>query len=242
MIIGIIAITAVLAGLIQGITGFGSGIVLMCFLPYLLPISKSAGLVNAITLFLALVMALQYRKATNLRLMGLPTLVYLVGSSLAIKFAPLIDVGLLKIVFALFLLVLAFYFWKYSERIHLRASILTMLSCGFISGVCDGLFAIGGPLMVLFYLAVTKNQEEYMGTIQLTFFVAGLYNLILRFYQGVFAGLNLLPIVCGILGILVGLALGNRLIPHLKVNLVRNLTYALIGFSGLLTILTSLFQ
>lgn len=67
-----------------------------------------------------------------------------------------------------------------------------MFLCGFVSGVCDGLFGIGGPLMVLFFLALTNSKDEYLGTISLFFLIVCSYNLIFRIVHGIFT-LQLLP-------------------------------------------------
>ena len=51
-----------IAGLLQGLTGFGAGIILMLYLPYLYPVIQCSGIIGIICLFLSLIMALQYRK------------------------------------------------------------------------------------------------------------------------------------------------------------------------------------
>lgn len=53
---------ALMAGFVQGVTGFGSGIIMMIFLPYLLPINQSAG-VSTLTMIVANIMVVwHYRK------------------------------------------------------------------------------------------------------------------------------------------------------------------------------------
>lgn len=237
----LIMVIAVVAGMIQGVTDFGLGIILLCFFPYLFMLNKSAAFTNAITLCLAGIMCYQYRKSLGLSLIILPTVFYLMGSSLSIYLAPMLPIIPLKIGFAIFLILLSIYFLGYSSKVNIKATVLTMFICGFLSGICDGLFAIGGPMMVLFYLAVTSTQESYMASIQATFFITGLYNLILRIHSGLLT-VKMLPLVCGgIIAISLGLLLGNLLIKRLNVKLVRLATYLLIGCSGLLTLLTTIF-
>ncbi|WP_338034770.1 sulfite exporter TauE/SafE family protein [Lacticaseibacillus kribbianus] len=65
-----------LAGLVQGVTGFGAGIMMMIFLPALLPIGESAG-VSALTMAVAnLMMVWRYRHALDWRRLPVPFLVY----------------------------------------------------------------------------------------------------------------------------------------------------------------------
>ena len=40
-----------------------------------------------------------------------------------------------------------------------------MVVCSFVSGLCNGLFGIGGPLMVLIILAACDSMDEYIGNI-----------------------------------------------------------------------------
>lgn len=237
----ILSLVAILAGLIQGVTGFGLGIVMMLVLPFMLPLASSAALANCVGLPLCLMMFLRYRKEVRYRHLLLPSVFYLMGSSLAILLAPLVDQQLLKIIFSLFLIGLAFYFVKFGSKVHLKANFVTMMVSGLISGVCDGLFGIGGPLMVLFYLSLLESKEAYLGTIQGLFLLVGLYNFAFRIYRGIFT-LDLLgPALIGSLAVLVGLMIGNRIIDRLDSRLMSQLTYLLIGLSGLLTLLTTLF-
>lgn len=146
-----IMIAALLAGFIQGVIGFGAGIVLMSVLPYFLLLPKAAALTNTVAVSLTIIMVYHYRNYIKLKLIIWPTLFYILGSTIAIRLSKNLDISFLKIIFAIFLICLALYFWKFSQKISISANFMSMFLCGFVSGVCDGLFAIGGPLMVLFF-------------------------------------------------------------------------------------------
>ena len=49
----------VLAGLVQGVTGFGSCIVIMMVLPFYFPLAEAAGIAVATTLIMGVVMILR---------------------------------------------------------------------------------------------------------------------------------------------------------------------------------------
>lgn len=66
----LVLIPAVCAGLIQGVTGFGAGIVMMIFLPMIFPVVTSAGISQSICLVLTFMMFLRYRKYANLKLIA----------------------------------------------------------------------------------------------------------------------------------------------------------------------------
>ncbi len=236
----IVLITAFFAGLIQGVTGFGAGIVMMSAIPYVINLPKAAAITNAVAVVLTIIMAYQYRNQIKLKLLLAPTLFYIIGSTLAIHLSKGYDSRFLKIIFAVFLIGLALYFWKFAEKVSIKANFLTMFLCGVVSGICDGLFAIGGPLMVLFFLAVTDSQEEYLANLQTVFLISGLYNLFFRAIQGILT-VDLLPlIVLGIISIIIGLVIANRIMHHIKPTQIKLMTYALIGISGLFTLMTTI--
>ena len=102
--------------------------------------------------------------------------------------------------------------------------------------MCDGLFGIGGPLMVLYFLSQTHNTHEYLGTIQTFFFINCTYNTCFRIVNGIL-GINHIFIMCiGVIGITVGGLIGNKVVDRLDGMLIRKLTYIMIGISGLINL------
>ncbi|MDD8049031.1 MAG: sulfite exporter TauE/SafE family protein [Thomasclavelia sp.] len=236
----IIAFLAILGGLIQGVSGFGAGIVVMSVLPYFLSVTSSAAVSSFMSVFLTAMMAYRYRKYINKNDLLLPALFFVVGGTIAIFFSTSIDTGFMKMILGLFLLVLAVYFYFFSSKIKLKADIKTMFICGFISGVCDGLFGVGGPLMVLFFLSLTSSKEEYLGTIQAFFFIVCAYNFIFRVYRGIFT-IDLLGFgIISVIAVFVGLQIGNKIVDKIDIEMTKKITYILIGVSGLITFITSL--
>ena len=143
------------------------------------------------------------------------------GSSLAILLIPYINQYLLKIFFSLFLIGLSIYFLKFATTFQIRASLTTMIVTGVLSGICDGLFGIGGPLMVVFYLALVPTKEAYLGSIQGLFLLVGIYNIIFRIYRGIFT-INLLqPSLFISVAVLLGMLIANRIVNRINHDLIR---------------------
>ena len=97
----------VLAGLVQGVTGFGSCIVIMMVLPFYFPLAEAAGIAVATTLIMGIVMILRYRSHIKVREALLPSVLYIIVSSLAIHFAAQVDQAVMKKVFGVFLVLLS---------------------------------------------------------------------------------------------------------------------------------------
>ena len=100
----LVLIPAVCAGLVQGVTGFGAGFVMMIFLPMIFPVVASAGISQSICLVLTLMMFLRYRKYANLKLIAWPAVIFLVISSICMQFSQYVNQNLMKLILGIFLL------------------------------------------------------------------------------------------------------------------------------------------
>lgn len=229
---------ACLAGLVQGITGFGASIVMMMFLPIHFVLTQSAGISTAICLFLNLTMFLTYRKFIKLKTVLLPAVLYIAVCSVTIYFSTMVNQILMKKIFGVFLIILSIYylfFNKSNERKKL--SLFVSIFCIVVSAMCDGLFGIGGPLMVLYFLSQTHTSHEYLGTIQTFFLINCIYNTLFRISQGILT-ISHFPIIgCGVAGIVIGGLIASKIVDKLDGMLLRKVTYIMIGFSGLMNIL-----
>lgn len=234
-----IGIAAVFAGIVQGITGFGAGIVMMMILPMVLrSIPQSAGVSSAICIILSLQMFLLYRKHVDMKKVAAPAVLYIAMCTLAMYFSTLIDQTAMKRVFGVFLIMLSIYYLfinKNNDRKKLNLPVSVL--CIMVSAVCDGLFGVGGPLMVVYFLSTTHNTHQYLGTIQAFFCLNGIYNTCFRIYRGILLPEHMLYIAVGMGCILIGGMLANKMISKLDGLLIRKLTYAVIGISGILNLI-----
>ena len=232
------AAAALVGGILQGVTGFGCGIIMMLVLPFIYAIPQAAAVSSVGALVLAASMAWRYRAHADLKT-TLPFCVpYLVCSGVAIMFSTQVDQELLKRVFGVFLLALAAYnFATMGKASSKKLPAIAQLGCIVFSGVCDGLFGIGGPLMVLFFLNRTDSQEEYLGNIQLFFSVNLFVNLVIRAMNGILT-LELAPVCAiGAVMLIAGMVIGGRLLTRLNRDVVLKLTYGAIALCGVTNVI-----
>ena len=235
----LVLIPAVCAGLIQGVTGFGAGIVMMIFLPMIFPVVASAGISQSICLVLTFMMFLRYRKYANLKLIAWPAVIFLVISSICMQFSQYVNQNLMKLILGIFLLLLSIWFLFLARDDFHPKGIVSFL-CVAISGMCDGLFGVGGPLMVVLFLSRTESKEEYLGTIQSFFLLTVLYAVGFRFMNGLLPFDAISYILIGIVGVLSGLVIANKIVERINGELLKKLTYVLIGISGIINVITVL--
>lgn len=91
-----------LAGLVQGVTGFGAGLVLMSVLPYFFGIVKGAAVSNFICLFMTGFMVKKYFKDIDWSKIYLAICLFVGGSLGAIYFVDKVNHNLLQLFFDYF--------------------------------------------------------------------------------------------------------------------------------------------
>lgn len=240
MIYLIICLSLLLAGFIQGVSGFGAGIVFMSIVPYFLSVTASAAISNFVCLMLEIMMIVRYRNHINKNIIVLPAVFFIIAATVGIHLASNLDTRIMKEILGGFLILLSIYMIVFRSKMNLRPTLLTMFVCGFVSGLCDGMFSIGGPLMVLYFLAITKSKEEYLGTIQTFFGICAVYNLALRTYRGLFTVDLLGYALVGTAAIFLGLKIGNHVVDRINDQMMQKVVCIMIGFSGAVTLITAL--
>lgn len=229
---------AFLAGIVQGVTGFGGGIVLMLALPFYFAIPQGAGITASMGIALCSSMVFRYRKVIQVKKAAIPSVLCIIVSSIVINFATTIDQVVMKKAFGVFLILLAAYYLFFKKSVSNRKLGPTVsIVCIVISAICDGLFGIGGPLMVLYFMNMTDSTYEYLGTLQLFFLINSIYNTAFRFYKGILLPEHLIYIGVGICGILSGVVIANKIVDRLNADMMRKLIYIMIGVSGILNLI-----
>ena len=139
--------------MIQGVTGFGASLTIMTLLPYFVDLPSAVALSGVIPMVQMAVLVWLYRRAINLHRVIIPAFFYLIGCWISIRYTLDFDPRHLKFAFGIFLIIVGIYFLRFSDRVKVKDTIPVMFVCSFVSGLCNGIFGIGGPLMVLYYLA-----------------------------------------------------------------------------------------
>lgn len=236
----VMLLAAVIASLEQGVTGFGSGIMLMIILPHLLPIGQSAGVATLTMVVAEVALTWRYRQALKPQRLVVPFIVYSLVATWSVHLGQVLPMHILRVLLGCLLIGLAIYFLlrksTNAQVIPLAVAVLFWM----VSGFFNGLFGIGGPLMALYFLTLAKTKEEYLVSIQAFFLIDTCYVSMVRFATGVI-GVAQLPLVAvGIVGTLIGTAIANRIVVHLNVAAITKVVYGFIGVSGMYYLLTAL--
>lgn len=240
MIYAVIVFGAIAAGIIQSVTGFGAAIFLMLILPHFFDMVTAAALSSSIAMTLGIMLAWKFRKSAQWKMCIFPAIIYLFCSITAIDLVTGLDVGLLSLMFGIFLILVALYSLFASKHIAASGSRKTAVICAAISGITSGLFGIGGPLMALYFIGISKSKEAYIGNIQFLFAVTNIFNFVTRISKGLYT-INLLPLtLVGFAGIFLGKQIGLKILERLRVDAVKKVVYAYVGLSGIMTVLENI--
>lgn len=229
-------IVSFMGSFIQGATGFGYAIVCMSLWPFLLPF-KVASIMEVISAFVMTIgITIKLRHHINVKLMLIPFCSSMVGSTLGVHLLFQQEDMMLRSILGFALIVLSLYFIFYSDRIRIRPTTTNSIIFGFISGLCGGLFNIGGPAMVIYYLAASKDKMEYNGTLQANFALVTAYT----FFMHLFYGNVTLPVLkysfISILAVCVGSWLGLRFFYKIPQKQLKKVIYLFMIVMGMILI------
>ena len=236
----VIALTAVVAGMIQNIAGFGAGVVMLLVLPRFFDVITAASLNQAICAGMTVIMALRYRRYLEIRKILLPGAGFMAAVVITIRLVKNIDLNWLGAAMGLFLLLLSLYYLLWQKKIEVDPSPALALCFGVMAGVLSGLFSVGATLMAMYFLAVTGDRNHYMADLQTVLAVNNIVSLAARVSNGLYtadlAGITAL----GFGAILIGQFIGSRIAGRMNADKIKRFIYILVGLTGIETMIRQL--
>lgn len=238
-ILAVIIITTI-ATFFQTSIGFGFGVFSMIFLCRIFPYGEAVAISIAFGLINTLFLAIRYHKHIQYKTM-VPMLISSIPFGIGFSIlSHSIQVGVLKGMLGLVLVILSIYMLFYSSKIQIKPTIKTGITMGSITGIGNGLFGIGGPPAVLYLLATTQDKLSYLATSQAFFSINNITNLTTRYLKGDLHFDNFQFILYGGLGIILGLLLGLLAFKALKLDWLKKYVYIFIGINGIVIIIQAL--
>lgn len=193
IIFGVILLSLVLAGFIKGFSGFGTSIVLtgiMLFYydpAYIIPVAALLSIVLNIFLLVEHAPHLKTVK-DNFALQPATLISLLVGTYVGVKLLLVLNVNIIKIIFAIFIL-LFLYSIRHKVKTHstFKPSKTTVnVLIGLVSGFFSGLINVNGPAPTMFALYHKYNKVKMLKAIVIFFFIADLITIILFWMNGMY--------------------------------------------------------
>lgn len=235
----ILALIAVGAGaaFIQRVSGFGSGIFSMIWLPYLFGNTVTAAAVSGMWSTATTVFnAIRHHKSIDFKLILPIVIPAMVMVTLSVQLSKSVSSGTMMIILGGVLIALSIYFLLFSQKIRLKASLPGGIAIGTMGGVLSGLFATGGPPVVLYLSSIISDKMIYFATIQGYFAITDLYGLGTRVFSGIVTWQVLVYAAIGWIGSLIGNTLGGLVFSKINAQTLKKIIYIGMIVSGVIMI------
>ena len=181
--------------------------IVMIFLPY---VTGSYGEANALSGILSMI-SCSVVAFSLLRYVDWKNLIFpLIGCAVltvpAVLFMTAQSDRLLLILLGAVLMLLSVYFMMFSGKVRFKPTPAGGLLCGGLSGVMGGMFAMGGPPVVVWFMQTeTTEKLVYLATIQMYFVATNIYGTAVKAINGLVTPGVLILSLCGIAGLAAGL-------------------------------------
>lgn len=234
----LVFLLTIVASFIQRVTGFGFGIFVMMFFPYILPtFGESITLSGLLAGTTSLLIAIRNWRFIRWRLMGTVLLFNVLVSYIAIEYMASLSNATMKRVFGVALILIALYFLFFDGKLKmLLRSYTAQTGIGIISGIMGGMFAMPGPPIVLYSIGVINDKREYVATLQALFFTLNIFYTLFRLKVGFFAESTLTLWAFCLFGCFIGAWAGARLFRLISLPLLKKIVYLLMIVSGFVAV------
>jgi len=224
---------ALVSALLQSVTGFGFGIVLMALVPLFLPYEIALGLSTILGIALNTSILIRCWRHIDWKQLWLPLIFGLIGATAGVLLLKNSPPAVYKRALGIFLLLLSVWFFFFSDRVRLKANLRNAGIAGAISGICGGLFSVNGPPMVLYFVSVIEDKQRYQATLQAYFLLNAVWLLSLRLLaHQIPAGIGTLTL-WSLAGLIVGSIVGGKIFNRIDGAKLKRFIYLFMAVAGL---------
>ena len=226
---------AFVAGIVQGATGFGSGLVLNAFWLHILEPSIAIPLNIISCLFISGLPIYKLRKSLDFSKLKSFIFLGVIGIPIGMLLLTITKPSSFKV--AIGFLLIIYSIWMITSRgfsIKVNNNRLIDQLIGLISGIMGGFAALGGLLPTIWVSLQKLPKNSQRGTYEPFIFITSIASII-SFY---FAGLITLSILVDFIKVFPALILGSwigiRIYPKINEELFRKVILGLIFVAGLI--------
>ncbi len=227
------ALTAIiLAYIVRGITGFGSALIAVPLLAFILPLTVIVPLIVLLDFIASASHGLRHWRAIRWPLI-LPLLPFtLTGVGSALYLLKSIDVSLLRQALGLFIIAYAFYS-LFAPAPRAQHSRYWAIPAGGFGGLIGTLFGTGGPFYVIYLQLQGVDKAAFRATIASIFLIDGSLRLVGFTSAGFYPHDTLMLVLSALPIMLLALYSGGHIHTNLKVDTFRRAISLLLIGSGL---------
>jgi len=229
----VLAITAFIAGLARGFSGFGSALIFMPLAASVIGAQLAAPLLLLVDFSTSLTLIPGAVKRADKRDVGIIAIGALIGIPLGTVMLTLADPLTVRWIIALLIMAMLALLMS-GWRFHGRTTVPLTVSVGFVGGFFGGLAQTGGPPVVLYWLRDQAVAAVTRANLILYLAVGDVLMVISYFFGGLWTStlIGLAVITGPLFGF--GLWAGSKLFGKASDTTFRRTCYALIAISAIL--------
>lgn len=226
--------------MLQATIGFGFPIFAMIFLVMIFPFSTAVTICQFAGILGVAYFFFKYWKYVQWKIL-LPFLVpALVIGVFLTWYSAKLPVSQLKFCLGVALVVIAVFLFFGSDKVALKPSAWSGGIMGAVSGVLNGVFAMGGPPVALYLLPAIGEKIAYIATANAYFFIFKVFSLPIRFLNGSVTTEHLGFLAVSLVSMTVGTVIGDRIMRKIPSGILKKLVYLFVGISGIVIIFQEL--
>lgn len=227
-----------IAYIIKGLSGFGSGLVAVPLLAFILPIIVIVPILGLLSYGGTVAQSISLRKQV-LWADLLPLIPFsLLGIVLALWLLVNLDARILTLSLGSFVVLYALY--SLTPTSLTASGRLWAIPAGALGGMIGALFGTGGPFYVIYLKLRQLDKSQFRATIAMIFLVDGGFRIIGYAYTGMYTSQVLLLVLLLLPVLFLGMYVGNHIHLNIKQYQFNRIISVLLLFSGMMLIYKSL--
>ena len=141
------------------------------------------------------------------------------------------------------LILLSGYMFFFSSKIKIKPSPFTGLAAGGFSGILGGIFSMGGPPVVIYFMqSEGDDKDRYLATIQMYFLLSNVYGTAVKAINGFITKDVLILAAFGTVGMIAGIFIGKLIFKKLRVDILRRVVYCFMAVAGVVNIVSAILK
>lgn len=219
----------------QGVLGFGFGIVAMALLPLALSVKEASPLVVIFTLPVVIIAFCAHWRHFQWRDGWLLIVGTCIGIPLGVHLLTVASGPLLLRLLGGVLLVFAAYELFSQFRPHFKIGFprWSAAPVGILSGAASGAFNAGGPPLVAYSYAQSWGKERVVALLQVIFTIGAMLRLSTMLGGGLFTPTVIKIATWGALPVLITLLIGTAVLRRIATEKLRSTVFVFIGLIAL---------
>ena len=219
---------------VQGIIGFGSGLLAMSLIPLFWDIPYAVGVLSPLGVALTILLAYRLREHiswNDIKWLLVPMPFGVMAGIWILTHWPN---DAMKALLGVLLIAYVLYSLKAPEPHSAEPRPILGSTAGFFSGLCSGALGTGGPPILVYASTVNWPRDRFRGNLQGFFVTTAMLTFIGQVNAGLVTQDTIMKTAAIVPGLIVGALLGNTLSSRIPQTLFRKVVLAVLGLMGFL--------